>query len=328
MAGSYLHTLQHRYTATMSFSKKVVGIGFKALMRILGPLMILGANVLIGGIVYAFLFHVVPDLCGDSRAHFSLHLLVGFYLLGNIMFNYMACVGTSPGHPEPCHDPIKYLGGKTSVSLEGKKLLHFNYKVQLEPGVSYRWCRHCKCIKPPRAHHDSITGRCVLDMDHFCPWMNNCVGYHNYRYFILFMLYLFFGCLYVQAVVIVQFRRFNKLEGAGVLYYRNLHDALVYSFTVAMAAMVSVGILLSWHLYLCMTNQTTIEFYINMEERADAKEMGLVFKNPFDKGWRKNLKRVFGDGSWYSVILLSLRNPPTPLSIVFAVNFSSKRIPS
>lgn len=35
-------------------------------------------------------------------------------------------------------------------------------------------CTKCKegrgIFKPPRAHHDSITGRCVVKMDHFCPW--------------------------------------------------------------------------------------------------------------------------------------------------------------
>lgn len=30
--------------------------------------------------------------------------------------------------------------------------------------------------------------------------------------------------------------------------------------------------------------QTTIEFYINMEERREAKTRGETYKNPFDKG--------------------------------------------
>jgi len=145
------------------------------------------------------------------------------------------------------------------------------------------------------------------------PWMNNCVGHYNYRYFLLFMLYLLAGCAYILAVSIYQLSLFNAKTGQTPQYYRDLHDALVYSFTIGVSAAASVSILLGWHVYLVSSNQTTIEFYINMEERADAKEQGLVYTNPFDKGFRKNWRRVFGDGAWWAVILLSLRRPPPQL---------------
>ena len=33
-----------------------------------------------------------------------------------------------------------------------------------------RRCRKCNDnYKPPRAHHDSVTGRCIVKLDHFCP---------------------------------------------------------------------------------------------------------------------------------------------------------------
>jgi len=34
------------------------------------------------------------------------------------------------------------------------------------------WCTVCEQVKPPRAHHCMVTNRCVLRMDHFCPWTN------------------------------------------------------------------------------------------------------------------------------------------------------------
>ena len=40
-------------------------------------------------------------------------------------------------------------------------------------------CNKCDCAKPPRSHHCSTCGHCVLKMDHHCPWMNNCIGLHN-----------------------------------------------------------------------------------------------------------------------------------------------------
>lgn len=30
-------------------------------------------------------------------------------------------------------------------------------------------CVKCNCFKPPRAHHCSECGRCIIKMDHHCP---------------------------------------------------------------------------------------------------------------------------------------------------------------
>ena len=44
-----------------------------------------------------------------------------------------------------------------------------------------RMCRRCQAFKPPRAHHCSICKRCIIKMDHHCPWVNNCVGIGNHK---------------------------------------------------------------------------------------------------------------------------------------------------
>lgn len=89
----------------------------------------------------------------------------------------------------------------------------------------------------------------------------------------------------------------------------DLNTAIVFSYTIALSAGISVNLLGWWHVYLTLSNQTTIEFYINMEERSEARARGATYKNPFDKGWRKNVLRVFGDVPWYAALLMSVRRP-------------------
>ena len=94
-----------------------------------------------------------------------------------------------------CLDPSDIFG-QQRVLIDGQDSYQIKYKLALAPGVFYIYCKHCKCVKPPRAHHCSVLDKCVYNMDHYCPWMANCVGLYNYRYFYLFLLYMAIGCAY------------------------------------------------------------------------------------------------------------------------------------
>lgn len=66
-------------------------------------------------------------------------------------------------------------------------------------------CRACRTIKSPQAYHCGTCKRCLIRMDHHCPWVNNCVAIHNQKYFILFLVYTAASCFYAAAVLASRF---------------------------------------------------------------------------------------------------------------------------
>jgi palmitoyltransferase len=80
-----------------------------------------------------------------------------------------------------------------------------------------RYCDRCTQIKPDRAHHCSVCGDCVLKMDHHCPWVNNCVAFNNYKFFVLFLLYGFTYCIFIAFSVLKYFLQFwaRSLDSPG-----------------------------------------------------------------------------------------------------------------
>lgn len=59
----------------------------------------------------------------------------------------------------------------------------------LSEPFEWTFCRFCNIYRPPRAHHCQICRRCILRRDHHCPWINNCVGEYNLKYFLQFTSY-------------------------------------------------------------------------------------------------------------------------------------------
>ncbi|KAI4604331.1 palmitoyltransferase pfa5 [Pestalotiopsis sp. 9143b] len=60
-----------------------------------------------------------------------------------------------------------------------------------------KWCSECCNWKPDRAHHSSEINRCVIRMDHYCPWVGGMVAENSFKFFVQFTMYTCFYCAVV-----------------------------------------------------------------------------------------------------------------------------------
>ncbi|XP_064382151.1 palmitoyltransferase ZDHHC16-like [Halichondria panicea] len=273
-------------------------------------LVLCGISMVVG----TYYICVVPFLYATQHPlMFTLYVIYGHYILVMICFNYFSGVCTSPGKaPRPVNfDPNKD---------EVKK--------------GWRICRTCKAPKPPRAHHCRICNACVLKMDHHCPWMFNCIGHYNHRYFMMFIVSMWLGTLFVvnsgwsriyvlldirsefiQSIVDTLGMRSSVILASE--YPRGTSGEatmLCLQWFVCLGVIVALSILGGWNMFLISIGVNTIEFYTNKRDAREMKKEGRVFVNPYYYGVVTNWVVFLGllEGrSFFRHILLPSWHKPT-----------------
>mmetsp|Transcript_36533 Transcript_36533/g.91592 ORF Transcript_36533/g.91592 Transcript_36533/m.91592 type:complete len:311 (-) Transcript_36533:11-943(-) len=141
-------------------------------------------------------------------------------------------------------------------------------------------CQRCRGMRrPERSHHCSMCGRCVMKMDHHCPWINNCVGLRNQKFFVLFLASTALLCTVGLARAAQTLIRTDWSD----LHARSIHT-LVLAVLAAMFLLFA-ALLGGQHVYFVLANCTNVEQLIARQRHGNFT---------YDMGMWRNWKQVFG----------------------------------
>mmetsp|Transcript_5794 Transcript_5794/g.11073 ORF Transcript_5794/g.11073 Transcript_5794/m.11073 type:complete len:391 (-) Transcript_5794:259-1431(-) len=179
---------------------------------------------------------ILPAL---HRSPLAYHLATTFTFLCSfqVCLNYVHCIFSNAGRVKDFHAPAL-------VDASGR----------VGPGTlrGFRYCSYCKASKSSDAHHCRTCGICVVDSDHHCPFINNCVGRANRRSFFVFLIWVFISVIYC-AITCIQllWRDWREISDIPLQMWEAVTSGSV-------GEIASTGIIILSNLKLCHI----VAFYI------------------------------------------------------------------
>ncbi|VFV17210.1 palmitoyltransferase zdhhc3-like [Lynx pardinus] len=196
-----------------------------------------------------------------------------YSVINGIVFNLLAFLALASHCRAMLTDP--------GAVPKGNATKEFIESLQLKPGQVVYKCPKCCSIKPDRAHHCSVCKRCIRKMDHHCPWVNNCVGENNQKYFVLFTVMVIVASNLNLAQMKGQ-QRLSRSRAPASSETRGTKAFSVFPHTAGPSTRPEVPLQNLGHV-------DGIE-QLKKEERRWAKKtkwmnMKAVFGHPFSLGW-------------------------------------------
>merc|ERR1711879_1135054 len=161
-----------------------------------------------------------------------------------------------------------------------------------------RHCKWCAKYKPDRCHHCRVCRTCILKMDHHCPWIYNCVGFNNHKYFFLLLFYCTIDC---QIIMWTMKDSLHVALNNPSTPFMSMF-LLLFGETLTAFLGLLVTVFFAFHVWLMFKAMTTIEFCEKSMKRMHYD--GSIY----DRGNYGNIKAVLGDNPFLWFLPL---NPPS-----------------
>lgn len=165
-----------------------------------------------------YLYYPAPEV-------FSTVFILLFGL--SVVSHFLAMI-SDPGYAEPLMQPLLY-----------------------EESV----CHICQIGRTPRTHHCKRCKKCVQNMDHHCQWINNCVGFKNQKYFILFLVYSLILIVWYCFIVV------NRFIFCGEYCDKNLPEGFMVLVSILWAVFYALlcGLTLKDQMFAVINNISEID---------------------------------------------------------------------
>jgi len=150
-----------------------------------------------------------------------------------------------------------------------------------------RHCKWCNKYKPDRCHHCRVCRTCILKMDHHCPWIYNCVGFKNQKFFFQLLFYTF---VCTQLISWTMFSSMKQALDEDQDFYNMF--ALLFGETLCGFLGIMATAFFGFHIWLMSKAMSTIEFC-----EKSMKKTGYNH-SAYDRGICANFADVLGDWPW------------------------------
>ena len=160
------------------------------------------------------------------------------------------------------------------------------------------YCHTMLMKKPTRSKYCASTGLLVARMDHYCVWLNNCVGFGNHRRFLAFIAshLLFSVCIF--AFIARALVSTVQSKGLGAWETAELITDPRYFFVTVLAS--AQGLLLVFLCGLMIEQVRNIAANVTVNERINRSRYYWLHDsqgrdhNRFDRGAAANFFEFFG----------------------------------